>query len=191
MGKSFAQVDAIERRLMHSMRKAALTWEKIKEVTGRSFDTLQNVFAQKCPPPRASPMKIIAPKGVKKDREHLKFTKARHVEVKGERDVSIAMIKSKAGVTARDKTCLEAFHANGIWYRNLKERPILTEKDVKQRYDVTRKAARVGVGLPSRTPSLTTSTTSSTRTKADACMLLAGVCKVLTRSKALAQRVSL
>ena len=76
MGKSFAQVDATERRLMHSMRKAALTWEKIKEITGRSFDTLQNVFAQKCPPPRASPMKTIAPKGVKKDREHLKFKKA-------------------------------------------------------------------------------------------------------------------
>ena len=159
MGRSFVHVDATEKRLTHNMRKAGLTWSKIQEITERSSDTLQKVLAAKCPPPPTSPMKTAALKGVKKDREHLKFKKADvsvkakggitkddflamvkaakaiHREVKGQKDVSIAMIKNRAGVSACDRTCLEAFHANGIWYRNLKERPILTDKDVIEQHN--------------------------------------------------------
>jgi hypothetical protein len=155
MVRSFVHVSEIEKRLTHNMKKAGLTWSKIQEITERSSDTIQKVLAAKCPP---LPMKTATLKGVKKDREHLNFkkadvcvkakgiiakddflalvsaAKALHKEVKGEKDVSIAMIKERAGVSACDRTCLESFHANGIWYRKLKERPILTDADVKERY---------------------------------------------------------
>ena len=65
----------------------------------------------------------------------MKAAIALHKEVKGQQEVSVAMIKHQAGVEACDKTCLEAFHANGIWYRPLKQRPILSDADVKRRLE--------------------------------------------------------
>lgn len=157
MGRKFVHVDETEKRPVHNMKKAGITWVKMQEVTGRSSDTLQNVLSEKCPPHPATATKSKKLSGVKKDREHLKFRKesvrvkprgiitkddflrlvkaaaALHKEVKGLQEVSVAMIKKRANVDACDKTCLEAFHADGIWFRPLKERPILSETDVKER----------------------------------------------------------
>ena len=49
------------------------------------------------------------------------------------KEVTIAMIKAEAGVTATDRTVLKALHANGVWFRKLAERCLLTKDGVKDR----------------------------------------------------------
>ena len=46
MGRTFVHVDNTEKRLLHNMKKAGITWAKMQEVTGRSSDTLQQVFSE-------------------------------------------------------------------------------------------------------------------------------------------------
>ena len=159
MGKTFTQVDSTEKRLINNMKKCGLTWQKIQEITGRSSKTLQTVFQggsaggskgvivkgtkakstsnktktllsvledPKLPP--SSPLSIADLKAL--IRALHKLQKA----AGGRKEVTIAMVKKQAKLTVLDRACLEAFHANDIWFNKLKERPILKESDVEMRF---------------------------------------------------------
>ena len=47
MAKSFVHVDDTERRLVAKMRESGLTWEKIREITGRGMGTLSKLLVVK------------------------------------------------------------------------------------------------------------------------------------------------
>ena len=51
----------------------------------------------------------------------------------GGKEVKVSMVKRRAGVTVGDKTVLNAFHEHGVWFRPLKEKPILTRDDMAER----------------------------------------------------------
>ena len=45
-------------------------------------------------------------------------------------EVTVGMVKVAAGCCASDKTVREAFHARGVRFRQLREKPMLTADDV-------------------------------------------------------------
>ena len=48
-------------------------------------------------------------------------------------EVTVGMVTVAAGCCASDKTAREAFHARGVRFRQLREKPRLTADDVVQR----------------------------------------------------------
>ena len=48
----------------------------------------------------------------------------------GYKEISAKNIKTKANVEVSDKVLLEAFHEQDIWFRPLRQKPILTDDDV-------------------------------------------------------------
>ena len=62
MGETFFHVNETERRLIKSMHKAKLTWQKIREITGRCYGTLSKIALPKKRTARAKP--IGAPKKI-------------------------------------------------------------------------------------------------------------------------------
>ena len=54
-------------------------------------------------------------------------------QANGTKEVTVAMVKTKAGCSACTKTIRKAFHAHGIRFRRLREKPILTKDDIKDR----------------------------------------------------------
>jgi len=49
------------------------------------------------------------------------------------KEVTVAMVKEQAKVDATDRTVLDAFHKKDIWFRPLRQKPILTPDDIQQR----------------------------------------------------------
>lgn len=56
------------------------------------------------------------------------------VKANGESPVTIEMVKRSCRVKCTDKTLLDRLHARGIYLRPMREKPTLTEQDVKDRY---------------------------------------------------------
>jgi len=54
-------------------------------------------------------------------------------QANGAKEVTLAMVKTKAGCTACVRTIQRAFHARGVRFRRLREKPILTKDDIKER----------------------------------------------------------
>eukprot|EP00973_Karenia_brevis_P080449 11162701-Karenia_brevis.AAC.1 len=43
------------------------------------------------------------------------------------------MVMKHAGCTASEKSVMRAFHAQGVWFHRLREKPTLTPEDIKMR----------------------------------------------------------
>lgn len=50
-------------------------------------------------------------------------------EAGGQKEVTLAMVKAHAGSPFSIRTIQDAFHAHGVWFRKLREKPILTNGD--------------------------------------------------------------
>ena len=48
--------------------------------------------------------------------------------------VTAAMLKRSTRVKASERTILKALHKNNIFFRKLREKPVLTEADIRERY---------------------------------------------------------
>ena len=54
-------------------------------------------------------------------------------KAKGTKEVTVDMLKTRCRVEACDKTVLEKLHERGIWFRKLRNKPLLTEDDIATR----------------------------------------------------------
>ena len=133
MGKGFTHVDDTERRLVRNMKKEGVSWTSIQKITGRSSDTLLNILA---PPkgvkkhtckgaPKKVPPKVFA--------KLLKSADTLQKNAGGKKEVTATMVSKHAGVDICDKTLLAEFHKRGFRFYKLKERPLLTQDDMKAR----------------------------------------------------------
>ena len=52
-------------------------------------------------------------------------------EADGEWEVTVAMVRTRARLRCADRTLLDKMHQKGIYFRNLREKQILTPEDVK------------------------------------------------------------
>ena len=51
------------------------------------------------------------------------------------KDVTVDEVKEKAGVDASDKSVLRAFHLQGVWFKPLAEKCLLTKEDITKRLE--------------------------------------------------------
>ena len=53
--------------------------------------------------------------------------------------VTVAMLKRSARIRASEKTISKALHEKNIFFRKLREKPVLTDGDVKERFAFAKK----------------------------------------------------
>lgn len=137
MGKKYTQVQEREAELMKKWKKDGLSPTRIQELTGRAKETVAKHSKTKAKAtPGSGRPKLITEAVFKKLEKALeKLLK----KADAEWEVSVGAVMDAAGVTASAKTVLEAFHEHGIWFRPLREKPILTEEDIRKRVVFTGK----------------------------------------------------
>lgn len=103
---------------------------EIMRRTGRSKDCVDLHLARSAM--KVGRKKTITPAVLRK----LKASKTKlQRKVKAKKEVTVAMIKDEAGVDACDRVVLDAFHAEDIYFRPLRQRPILTDEDIEKRWE--------------------------------------------------------
>ena len=131
MVKGYKHVEQRESDLMKKWKKDGLSITRVKELTGRGKETIvKHSNANMKVTPGSGRRKLITEVVFKKLEKALeKLLK----KADAEWEVSVGAVMALAGVTTSEKTVLEAFHERGIWFRPLREKPILTEADVAKR----------------------------------------------------------
>ena len=131
MGKKFVQVQTREAQLMCKWQKDGETVARIMALTGRCKETvLKHTSPKKKPMLGSGRRKIITP------RVFLKLEKAMRdlqKRANGYKEISADNIKAKANVQVSNRVLLDAFHDHDIWFRPLRQKPILTDDDIEKR----------------------------------------------------------
>ena len=130
MGKVFTQVNETEHRLVKMMAKEGIPWTKIQRITARSADTISNILKSKGVSKGSSaPVRFSA-----KDCDKvLKVTVAMVKKADAQSEVTMAMIKDKAGVKVSDRTVRSKMSDSKYAFFKLKEKPLLTDEDIVKR----------------------------------------------------------
>lgn len=130
MGKKFVQVSGRESSLIRDWhKKKGHSVSTIMGLTGRAKQTVLDHIHENFGTGSGRPITITKARfaKLKKNLELLQRRANAH------REISVSAVKTRAGVHACDKTVLDAFHADGIYFRPLRQRPILTGQDVIDR----------------------------------------------------------
>ena len=117
---------------MRRMHREGMGVRKISALVGRSFETISKHIFKKNLRKKAQPEG--RPSAI--DKATLGKLKTTHERLPSQRptsDVTIKEVKAKAGVTCSDRTVLNAFHKDGIYFRGLYEKPEITDKDRRLR----------------------------------------------------------
>ena len=131
MAKSFTHMHAVEVALMRRWSAEGKRQSEIAALLGRSSKTVSNHLK------RRGNEKIQKGRPRKMTKEV--YTGLRRVLTKllkkagGEKEVTVAMVKAASGCDCSLRTIRDAFHADGIRFRRLREKPILSRCDVVAR----------------------------------------------------------
>ena len=124
----FLQVPPREADLMRKWREEGKGISEIMKLTGRAKQTvISHTTPQKKPRIGSRRRKIITAPVFKK---LLKTMQSMQKKANATKEISVASIKKKAGVQDSDRVILQEFHANDIWFRPLRQKPILEDEDV-------------------------------------------------------------
>lgn len=137
------QVDATEHRLIRNMSKAGLGFRDIQYITCRSSQTIALKLADDAAGSvgeGSGRPKEITPAQYKKLKKAWQRLLKRE---KGEKEVTVDMIKAAAGIDCCNRVILDAFHEENIWFQKLKEKPVLEDEDVVDRSHWTKAHAKV------------------------------------------------
>ena len=136
MGKQFVQVSERESTLIRDWhKKKGYPVSKIMELMGRAKQTVLNHIHENLGEGSGRPI-VITKAALGKLERNLKLMQRR---ANAHREISVKAVKERAGVEACDRSVLDAFHEDGIYFRPLRQKPILTDDDVVDR-DVFGKA---------------------------------------------------
>ena len=116
-------------RRWHTEKKSI---PEIAELLGRDQSTINRLFKVR---KNAAKSKVGRPRGVTPSvfQDLKKALTSLQKEANAETEVTLAMVKKRAGCTLCERVVADAFHARGIWFRKLREKPILTSDDAKER----------------------------------------------------------
>ena len=104
---------------------------KIADLLGRDIKTVSRHWAPKKrkQPPKGRPVVIT-----KEWFKRLKAARrALQIAAKGQKEVTISKIKTRSGCPFSIRAISEAFHEHNVWFRPLREKPLLTFADRKAR----------------------------------------------------------
>ena len=126
---AYTFVTAREAALMTQWASQGISKKEILRRTGRSKDVLKRHLGRGGAA-KVGRKKMVTPAVLRK----LKASKKKlQRKAEAEKEVTVAMIKADAGVVASDRVVLDAFHAEDIYSRPLRERPVLTKADIQER----------------------------------------------------------
>lgn len=130
MGKSYVQVNAREQELMRTWKARGFSISKIMDLTGRAKQTVRDHLDMKKCGVGSGRRKIVTAAKLAKLEKALDVLQKK---AKANSEITVGAVKERAGVVASNRTVLEAFHDNDIWFRPLRQKPILTDEDVATR----------------------------------------------------------
>ena len=103
---------------------------------GRHLSSITRLFAQKRIPNRIGRPKALTEKMIDKLEKTLE---AMVEKADGEEEVTLQMLMKKAKPKACIRVVQDALHKRGFWFRDLREKPILTPGDVELRFAFAKK----------------------------------------------------
>ena len=159
---AYTFVTAREAALMTQWASQGISKKEILRRTGRSKDVLKRHLGRGGAA-KVGRKKMVTPAVLRK----LKASKKKlQRKAEAEKEVTVAMIKADAGVVASNRVVLDAFHAEDIYFRPLRERPVLTKATYRKGRSGQRSTGLAAPSSGSRTltPLSTTSTSHSSAT---------------------------
>jgi transposase len=126
-----------EKRLARQMHfDKGLTPTEIADKFDRHVSSIARLLAQKKKPnPMGRPKKLSGAQVKKLTRT----MDAMVAEADGAREITVTMVKRKARIKASVRTVADAVHSQGYRFRKLRQKPLLTPEDVKDRYAFAKK----------------------------------------------------
>ena len=129
--KAYARFSQVERALAFKWLGQGKTPGDIADLLDRDKGTISRQLAKpKTTVPRLGRKKVVTEAHYQRLQKALE---ALIVKAKAEKEVTLAMVKTRARITFSDPVCREAFQAHGVHFFKLREKPILTEGDIKAR----------------------------------------------------------
>ena len=140
----FKHIGQKEKRLLVEWFKEGKTVSEISELLGRDKSTIRRQVARIARGPGAPPRGVGRPAALSsKDVQRLiAKTKQMIKAADAEWQVTAAMIKRAAALTCCDRVVLDALHSHGIWMRPLREKPVLSTSDMRERKSFAEEFAR-------------------------------------------------
>ena len=129
--KAYARFSQVERALAFKWLEDGKVPSDIADLLGRDKGTISRQLAK---PKNAVPR--LGRKNVVTEAHYGRLQKALDALVakaKAEKEVTLAMVKTRARVTFSDPVCRKAFQVHGVHFFKLREKPILTAGDIKDR----------------------------------------------------------
>lgn len=129
--KAFARFSQVERALAFKWLKEGKVPSDIADLLGRDKGTISRQLAKpKSTVPRLGRKKVVTEAHYERLQKALDALIA---QAKAQKEVTLAMVKTRARITFSDPVCRAAFQAHGVHFFKLREKPILTEGDIKDR----------------------------------------------------------
>ena len=129
---AFRKFTEEELRIAKKMYAEDMSPNKIAKFLGRDKSTLTRRLCKRTPLKRQG-------RKVKVTKSHIDKIEQRLgemiVKADGQRTVTVADAKRSCRVKACDRTILDKLHERNIYMRIMREKPILTEQDIVERYD--------------------------------------------------------
>ena len=132
------------RKLSEEELRLARTWyavdgESPREIArrlGRDKSTLTRLLVKRTPRKSQGRRSVLSTGQV--DRIEAKL-REKVAKAAGRYEVTVSMVRKAARVKASSRTVLKALHKRGVYFRRLREKPLLTEADVRDRLAFARK----------------------------------------------------
>ena len=132
MAKGFTHMHPVETKLAKRWAREKKSMPEIAALLGRHRSIVAKHMRR---PARGSKVANGRPRAITRE-VYASLRKALEKLLRGagaQTEVTVGIVKAAAGCTASDKTVREAFHARGVWFRKLREKPVLTADDVVER----------------------------------------------------------
>lgn len=126
-----ARMKPDEKSIARDMHHRGFIPKQIAEHLGRERSTITRLLGNTGPDPRRGRPPALSDAQVARA---IRLMEKMIAEVDGEREVTIDMVRRRARLSCTNRTLLDRFHTKGIYFRNLREKPVLTPEDVKARY---------------------------------------------------------
>lgn len=139
-----ARMTPDEKAIARDMHKRGFIPSHIAEHLGREPSTITRLVNHNGPDPRCGRPPALSDAQVA---NAIRVMEKMIADADGESEVTIDMVRRRARLKCTSRTLLDRFHTKGIYFRNLREKPVLTPADVKAKATDKRRDVWVGVSL--------------------------------------------
>ena len=130
-----ARMTSDEKRIARDMHERGFIPKHIADHLGRDRSTITRLLAQVGPPPRQGRPEALSDVQVARA---IRVMEKMIADADGEFEVTVTMVRRRARLRCHDRTLSERLHKMGVYFRKLREKPVLTADDVAHRYAFAR-----------------------------------------------------